>query len=220
MSALGVAPFEVKDCALIALATGAKAQNLRELRDKIMTIDQGSIYYHFWGARLRPSFDDPEYNNDFAAWAKHALHDSKTAERLAIIDPVDYPNLEDLRQEVIEVIEERLYEMEFVPWCGVDEQFNFITSQIVVFDTGRRLVHPRELAAAVPELSRSSVFYHFIEARRRTPGAKDDFSNWLSGFGDEYSDLISMLAQIDPYFPTLTELRDQLAHLFELYFGG
>ena len=70
-------PFAIKDCALVSIATGRRAQNLRELRDNIVTIHPGSIYYHFWGVLLRPSFDDPEYNNDFAVWVRHALNDEK-----------------------------------------------------------------------------------------------------------------------------------------------
>ncbi|MBN2762670.1 MAG: hypothetical protein JXR41_06240, partial [Bacteroidales bacterium] len=63
------------DCALIAIATGEKAQNLRELGDKLRHIHPGCIHYHFWGNLLRPQFDDPEYQNDFAVWASHSLHD-------------------------------------------------------------------------------------------------------------------------------------------------
>jgi len=59
-------PFAVKDCALIAIATGERAHNLRELRDRLETTRPGCIYHHFWGGLLRPSFDDPEYQNDFA----------------------------------------------------------------------------------------------------------------------------------------------------------
>ncbi len=36
---------------------------------------------------LRSSFDVPEYQNDFAAWAWRRLNDSSLVERLAIIDP-------------------------------------------------------------------------------------------------------------------------------------
>ncbi|HSG26894.1 MAG TPA: DUF5752 family protein, partial [Candidatus Krumholzibacterium sp.] len=74
-------PFEIRDCALAAVATGLSAENLKELRSVIRDVDQGSLYYHFWGGLLRPRFDDPEFNNDFAAWARHALHDKVLAER-------------------------------------------------------------------------------------------------------------------------------------------
>jgi hypothetical protein len=212
--------FRVKDCALTAIATGARAQNLRELRDKLLTIHPGSIYYHFWGGLLRPSFVEPEYNNDFAAWSYHGLHDRVLAERLAVIDPTDFANMEDLRQELIEVIEERLDEIEIVPWSKSDQEFYFIRSQIVVIDTHQVIKEPRELVVLIPNLPISSIFYHFIDGRRRTEGNTDDFRAWLSGFKEDYSSLAGDLAEIDPYFSALTELRDQLAEVFRSHFDG
>jgi len=212
-------PFVVKDCALIAIATGEKAQNLRELRDRIKTIDPGSIYYHFWGGRLRPGFDDPEYNNDFASWGRHALHDGKIAERLGAIDPREFASIEDLRLEIIEVIEQRLDESEMVPWSKADEQFNFMTSHIVVFTTKKLMFDPEELSAAIPNMSVGSVFYHFIDAMRRTPDNVDDFREWLSGFNGKYSELCDQIAKLDPYFLTLSQLREQLSQIFKSYFN-
>lgn len=213
-------PFRVRDCALIAMATGRRAQNLRELRDILQTIDESSIYHHFWGNRLRPRFDDPEYQNDFASWAHHELRDGKVAERLGVIDPTVHDTLESLRQELIEVIEERLDETEQVAWSKPDRQFNFLTSTIVVFDTTLRMREPLELVTAVPAMSPSSVFYHVIDARRRTPDSVDDFRSWLSGFDGEYQDLCDEIARPDPFFSSLTELRDQLTRVLTTYFGG
>ena len=208
--------FEIKDCALIAIATGERAQTLRELRDRLEDIDPGCIYYHFWGGLLRPRFADPEFNNDFAAWARHGLHDGRTAERLAVVDPTECEDIEELRREIIEVIEDRLYEDDYVPWCKHDSEFSFITSQIVVFDTGSRLENPADLAEALPHFSTSSVFYHFIDARRRTDYHLDDFSAWLYGVGG-YDDLCERIAAVDPYFSSLTELRGELAEIFSKY---
>jgi hypothetical protein len=212
-------PFEVKDCALAAIATGKHAENLKELRNTILTIQPSSLYYHFWGQLLRPRFDDPEYNNDFAIWARHALHDGILAERLGMIDPVEFPDLEDLRRELVDIIEEHLDSSEIVPWCPTDQQYHFITSQIVVFNTNRTIERPRELVKAVPSMSGSSVFYHFIDARRRTFGNMDDFSAWLFGFKDRHIDLCNLLSTVDPFFSTLSELRQQLTDLFTGYFG-
>ncbi len=213
-------PFSIKDCALVAIATGNKAQNLRELHTSIQTIDPGSIYYHFWGGLLRPRFDDPEYNNDFAAWARHGLHDFVLAERLSVIDPTDFKDTESLRQELLEIIEDRLDELHLIPWSKIDQQFYFIRSQIVVFDISHELKDPRELSIILPNLSVGSVFYHFIDARRRTPNNLNDFCAWLSGFGDKYKILCKELCAVDPYFITLTELRQQLALIFSRYFKG
>ncbi len=211
--------FAIKDCALAAIATGKRAQNLRELRDHLLTVLPDSIYYHFWGGLLRPRFDDPEYNNDFAAWARHGLHDATLAERLGVIDPTDFCDQEALRQEMIDVIEERLDERELIPWSLADQQFHFIRSQIVVFDIHKTIKHPKELVTITPAMSVSSIFYHFIDARRRTPESIDDFRTWLGGLGEKYGDLCAQLGTIDPYFSTLTELRRRLTGLFCTYFG-
>ncbi len=210
-------PFAVKDCALIAIATGERAHNLRELRDRLETTRSGCIYHHFWGGLLRPSFDDPEYQNDFAVWAYHGLHDRFLAERLALIDPTEFADMEELRRELIEIIEERLDENELVPWSSAHQQFHFIRSQIVVFDTRLRLTKPEQLKEYIAHLTVGSIFYHFVDARRRTANRGDDFSEWLKGFGNSYERLLEQIAAIDPYFKSLTELRSQLGQIFEEY---
>ena len=213
-------PFVVRDCALITQATGKRAQNLRELLDRLETIDPGSLYHHFWGGLLRPRFDEPEYNNDFAAWARHALHDWVLAERLTVIDPTHVSDLEEIRQELMEVCEERLDEREVIPWSRRDQQFHFLTSQIVVFDTGLRLDGPAELVELMPRLSRGSVFYHFIDARRRNEMGIDDVRAWLCDVGEPFVALCERLADVDPFFSSLLELRGQLAEIFAAHFGG
>ena len=209
--------FELQDCVIAAIATGKRAQNLRELRNHLLTIHPESIYYHFWGGLLRPSFDDPEYQNDFAVWAYHGLNDRFLAERLALIDPTEFANMEGLRRELIEVIEERLDENELVPWSSAHQQFHFIRSQIVVFDTRLRLTKPEQLKEYIAHLTVGSIFYHFVDARRRTAHKNDDFSEWLMGFGDTYDELLDQIASLDPYFKSLTELRSQLGEIFKEY---
>lgn len=213
-------PFAIKDCALIQIAAGVRAQNVRELRDRLLTVQASCIDYHFWGGLLRPSFDDPEYANDFAAWARHGLHDQKLAERLGMIDPVDFPDIELLRREVIGVLEERIDEGEYLTWAKPEHQFQFIRSQIVVFDTGRELSRPEDLAAAIPAMSAGSVYYHFVDARRRPPLRTDDFRAWLAGFDEDYGALRDALAGVDPYFNTLVELRQELARIARRHLEG
>lgn len=204
-------PFAVKDCAIIAIATGKKAWTCRELLDTLRAIDGGSIYYHFWGGLMQPRFEEREFNNDFAGWAAHSLNDAPLAERMAMVDPTAYGDIEALRQELVELVEERMDEEEGLQWARALAPFGFIRSQIVVFDTGRRLASADDLAAAVPSFSAGSIFYHFIDARRRSPAHVDDFRYWLSEFGDICLTGIERLAAIDPYFQTLTELRLQIA---------
>ncbi len=213
-------PFVIKDCALVQIATGVRAQNLRELRDRLLAVHPGCIDYHFWGGLLRPSFDDPEYSNDFASWARHGLHDNKLAERLGMIDPAGFTDIEALRRELTDVLEQRIDEGEYLTWAKPEQQFQFIRAQIVVFDTGRILARPPELVAALPAMSAGSIYYHFVEARRRPPLRIDDFRSWLSRYGDAYSALGNALAEVDPYFTTLTDLRKELSRVVGRHLGA
>jgi len=209
--------FAIKDCALLTIATGKKATTLKELQNHLSTIDPDSIYLHVWGSQLESQFEVREYNNHFASWARRGLHDDTLAERLAMVAPNEYADLEELRQEFLEVIAERLEEKEYLHWVLATEPFEFIRSTIVVFDTAKRVEQPEELIDLIPHLSTSSIFYHFIDARRRLPINQDDFRYWLTCWGDRYAELNHHLAAIDPYFNGLTTIRQQLANAFERY---
>jgi len=209
------APFRVKDCSIIRISTGLRAQNLRELLVGLRQAPSSSLYHHFWGRLLEPTFEELEYPNDFAAWAARGLNDRAVAERLGTIDPSDFHDLEDLRQAVVETIEARLDESEMVPWARADAMFYFVWSQLVVFETPRCIERPEALAAAVAQCAPSSIFYHFIDARRRPPMGENDFALWLSGFGERYQPAVDALHSIDPYMNSLLELRRHIALALE-----
>lgn len=207
----GPAPFEVKDCALIRLSTGLRAQNLREFLFHLRQTPAASIYHHFWGRFLDPTFDEPEYGNDFSGWAARGLNDRALAERLAAIDPGEHEDLESLRQTVIDAVEARLDESEMVPWAKVDQQFCFIWSQMIIFGTGRTALTPEELGGMINSLSTGSIFYHFLDARRRPPLGDDDFTRWLRGFTPHWDSACQALRSIEAHLTTLPELRSRVA---------
>jgi hypothetical protein len=213
-------PFFIKDAALIALATGERARNLRELARLLRDIDPNSLYYHFWGGLLRPRFDNPEYHNDFAIWIAHSLRDKALAERLSVIDPVTIGTIEALRERLLDLIEERLDETEFPLWARRDDQFEFIRFQVVIFETPVAVVDPADFVRVLPEVSLGSIFYHFVEARRRNQNDIDDFRNWLAAFGDGYAELGTAISSIPPYFSSLSRLRSELSSAFENYFAA
>lgn len=218
MSGNDITPFHVKDCALLRIATGTRAQNLKELGEKLRTVHTESIHYHCWGRKLRSGFEDPEYNNDFASWAHLSLHDDALAERLSVIDPSHSSDPESLRRELIDVIDNRLYETEIAPASRQDEQFHFVSAQTVVFDTGQVIQSPEELRGVIPDLSDGSIFYHFIDAIRRTPGKTDDFSAWLSHCGNSYEELSDRISRIEPYFLNMREIRESLDSIVNGFF--
>ncbi len=210
--------FVVKDCTLVQISTGIKAQSMRDLREGIAQVDPDCIYYHFWGNKVAPSFEEHEYNNDFARWVKKELNDILLAEKLAVVDPSEYESIEDLREELIDIIDHRLDELDFPPVSKYDRQFHFIKGFVVVFDTYRRIKEPRDMCIEIPKMSVGSIFYHFIDARRRNESGLDDFRLWLLDKGDEYASLVKRISEIDPFFKPLTDIREELASLFRDFF--
>ncbi len=204
-------PFKVKDCALITRMGGVEsAVNLRELRDRISSCPIESIFHHFCETFIRPTFDDPEFRNDFAVWSARSLRDRVLAERLGVINPYKLESFEALRELVLDILDERLSELVYIPWVPRGEDFRFMRSVTVVFDTGLTLETVDDLITQLPNMSYSSIYYHFIEARRRTPDKVDDFTEWLSDFGSGTEELQHILKTVDFYYLTLPELKKTL----------
>ncbi len=206
-----VSPFVVCDCALIAsMGNVQPAMNLRELLHRVQICQQECLFHHFFETVLRPSFDDPEFRNDFAAWVGRVLRDRALAERLGAINPYEFTDLEELRTYTCDIIETRLSELNMIPWAPRGQELQFMKAYTVVFDSGIRIASPDQLQDALPKLTLSAIYYHFVEAYRRKPVGTDDFSFWLSRFGDNYARAVQELQLIDFYFLTLPELKQEI----------
>lgn len=203
-------PFALHDCAMLVMTTKLQAQDLREFRDGLRQAPESSLYHHFWGRLLSPEFDEPEYSNDFASWAFHGLGEKALAERLSVINPSTYPDMESLREELIEVVEVVLDESPEASHARADHLFYFTHAQLVVFDTGIRMDDPVALAEVAPSIPTSSIYYHFIDARRRTEDRADDFTRWLLAWGAD-SVVCAQLGALDPFFSSLSEIRREVA---------
>ncbi len=208
-------PFAIKDCALVTLSVGRTAHNLRDLRDRIAEVPATCIWHHFYETLLRPMFDDPEYRNDFARWARRHLHDTTLAERLAIVDPMDFETVEHLRHHLVDLVDDRLAETTMVGTVTPGHEFHFLRSQVVTLDTGLRANSPEELGALIPRLPTGSIFFHFVEAIRRPPIGRDDFSAWMERWEPDYAVIHQRLAAIDIQYWSLSELRRHIAACFE-----
>ncbi len=207
-------PFEIKDCALLTRMSGLPAAvNLRELRDRIASCHRDVLYHHFCETPLTPSFDLPDYRNDFAVWAKWRLGDDVLAERLGMVDPYSFETMEDLRAATLEIIDERLSEVTMVPWARPGHELYLMQAVTIVFDTGDRITHPDELADAIGRITNSSIYFHVLEARRRNTPREDDFSAWLRSGEEDWSHYIRAIESIDVTFFTLPELRRKLIEL-------
>jgi hypothetical protein len=203
--------FIVRECTLLTRMSGIKeAVNLRELRDRVAACGENVLYHHFCETLLRPTFDYPDYHNDFAVWTKLYLGDRVLEERLGILDPYTIGSLEDLRGTMLDIIDGRLSELPVNPVVSKGNEFYFLEATTLVFETGVVIEEPSQLPAKIASMTNGSIFYHFIEARRRTPGCSDDFSEWLVQFGDAGDRYAKTLCSVDFSFLTLAEMRKLL----------
>lgn len=205
--------FAIKDCALIVrMGDQPPAMNLRELREGVNRCSDQSLHHHFYETLLRSTFDDPDYRNDIAVWCKHSLHDLPLAERIGLINPYDFLSLEKLRTEVLDIIDERLHEVPYVPWVPRGLEFRFQRAVTVVFNTNMKIKKVNDLPRALYRMTTSSLYYHFLEARRRPPIGIDDFTSWLNQFEDPVArSIMVFLKKIDFNFMNLRQLQHLLS---------
>jgi len=203
--------FIVRDCTLLTRMSGVReAVNLRELRERVAVCGENVLYHHFCETLLRPTFDYPDYHNDFAVWTKLNLDDRVLGERLGILDPYSGGSLEDLRGTMLDILDQRLSELPINPAVSQGSEFYFLEATTAIFETGDVIEEPSQLPAKIAGMTNGSIFYHFIEARRRTPGCSDDFTNWLSQFGEAGDSYAKTLCSVDFSFLTLAEMRKLL----------
>jgi len=217
MSETIVDPFEIKDCSILSVSMGKHAINVKELFTQLLSVDADSIYFHFWGKSLRTSFSTPEFNNDFAQWINDQIHDRALAEKLSILEPHDYTNIDDLRQEMLDIIQSALESNQVLMYTNAQEPFYFLKHSMVVFSTNKLIHYPKEFCDIIPNLSYGSLYFHFIDARRRTPNHRDDFSNWIALF-EGFDDLVDMIINVDPFYMSLSKLKEKILTIFIRFF--
>lgn len=206
-------PFSVMDCGLARCATGRSCSNLRELLDAVRTVPEAVLEHHMLRCALDDHFELYEFPNDLARWCWETLGDRLLGEQIAIIDPRRCGTLSNLRRAIIDVLEERLWSLDRVPWCRPGLELHLIESRLIAFDTGERVNHPAALAETIARIPLRSLYYHVHEAYRRTGGQSDDFSAWLESGGTD-GEFISQLRAIDFYFLNLNQLRTALLDVF------
>jgi hypothetical protein len=205
--------FALFDCNLARCATGRTCSNLRELLDSIKTTSDAALEHHMMRCALDDHFELYEFPNDLARWCWDALGDDVLAEELGLIDPYQQASIASLRDTLVNVIEERLWESERLPSCRPGRELHFIESSLLAYDTGERFTTPTALAEALPKMPLRSLFYHVHEARRRTSGRSDDFSDWLERYGADAA-LVARVRSVDFYFLNLNQLRTEFIDAF------
>lgn len=212
-------PFWFSECFLMPMPIGKQAINLRELYDILQEVGESVHYYHLMQSRLAITQAVVEYPNDFALWAATALQDTKLAEKLSSFDPFDYDDIGEVRQAVLDILEEYLWDLHHVPWTRPGYEFHFCEASMVVIRQEIPAANLKEFCLALQKVGLDSVYYHFFEARHRLGMRQiDDFSYWIdTNFG--LPGLVADIRNIDIYFYTLKEIRDTLLRLINRHLG-
>ena len=206
-------PFSVFECSIARRATGRVCTNLRELLEAVRTMPDAVLEHHTIRCALEDHFELHEFPNDLARWCWSTLGDNVLGEQLGLIDPYILISTAALRETIVNLIEERLWHLERVPWCRTGYELHLVESRLIAFDTGERINTPMELLDAIERMTVRSLFYHMHEARRRNAGRTDDFSLWLETCEADPA-LIARIRAIDFYFLNLKQLRRELVAAF------
>ncbi|MCU0225108.1 MAG: DUF5752 family protein [Acidobacteria bacterium] len=209
------APFRFCDYEGLAMPTGQRASNLRELLEIVRNAPLEALHHHLYRSQLRQRFEAWDFPNDFASWAAIALEDRVLAEKLSALDPFAATNLEAARRALEDVMEEHLDGLTFVPWGRPGAEFHLSSGLYFALPGDREAWTPLELRHHLAEVPLNSLYYHFHEARLRGPGDdSDDFSRWIEGqFGQ--LPLVDAFRRIDFFFYGLAELRARLIGLLD-----
>lgn len=205
-------PFHFNEFLKIIRPTGQKAQSLRELLGILLTADSDIIFHHMYRGYLRYSPQLWDYPNDFARWAAYGLGSPILAEMLANINPFEHENIDVVRQKIVDVIEDFIWENQYIPPVRPGFEFHFERSTGIILPTHR---YTRTLAQFCDALARtgvSVVYYHFFESRIRLGENRDDFSNWID-LNFDLPELVSSIRRIDFYLNSLEDLRRRLIAL-------
>lgn len=212
-------PFSFHECFLMSMPLGRRVVNLRELLEDLREIDESVLFYHLVQSRLALGQPAVEYPNDFALWAANALQDSKLAEKLSSFDPFEYPNLGLVRQAVVDVLEEYLWDLPVVPWARAGLEFHFCKASAVVMHSLIAAQTLQEFCGGLTQVGLDSIYYHFFEARWRLGELKsDDFSYWIET-NFELPELVKAIRDLDVYFFSLKEVRETLLGLIHQHLG-
>lgn len=203
-------PFEFIGCVELRQMLGRVAWDERDLLAGIEEVPADSIHYHTHSSFLRSRYLVTPYPNDFATWAAIQVRDRVLGERLAVIDPFDYGDLEQLRAELVSIIDDHLVSLQSVPRIVFGEPFDFMHSTIIEVPTKLSARTLQEFSDTISQVDLSVVYYHFF--KRIQDRQVMDPAVW---FEKELHlpDLAAQVRQLNPYVSSLEGLRTKLVAL-------
>lgn len=199
--------FEFRQCATILKPTGKRAGNLQELKDALRAVSDECIFHHTYQYFLKEHI--LEYTNDFAHWVGESLEERSLAEMLSNVDPYESETIDELRNTLIQVIEQYLDEAPPPRDALPGDEFYFNETVSIVFPVGIRVRNLAEFFIAMQHVDLGSIYYHFYEARIRVRDRVDDFSRWMQDSLLKEG-LAARIGAIDPFMHDVEGIRKHI----------
>lgn len=200
------APFDFVGCSELQELLGKQANDEKRLVELLEEVPLDSVYFHTHSFFLRHRYFAGTYANDFAQWVATQVRDLVLGERLAVVDPFEFQNLEELREEIISIIDDHLSRASVVPRVMFGKPFHFSQSRIIEVPTDVQVGTLREFRDVLSDVDVSAIYFHMFEARVRLPRQENDFSSWIDkslGLGE----LAGRMRAMNPYAGSLERFR-------------
>ncbi len=208
------APFYFNSAAHLLRIGREKVSSLSELLDALRTCPDDSIFQHTFQTLQEHHFIREGFTNDFAHWAFAACNEVGLAERLAGVDVREFTSITQLRNRLIEIVDDYLGRNPRARDRAALEPFYFCASALVVIPTplvARNLV---EFADGLQRVSIHAIYFHFIDARLRLKLNSNDFSVWLEDELD-LGHVADRINHIDIYTSTLQDVRRKILRIID-----
>lgn len=179
-------PFGFVSCMELRESLGKRAQDIPRLLEIIEEAPADSIYYHTHSYYLRHPYTQELYPNDFATWAARHAQDLVLGERLGVVDPFDFDDIETVRTELVSIIGDHMDHAKGYVSTRAAEPFEFIRSHVIEVDLHIEAATLQEFRDELSRVEIGAVYNHICEARMRKRRPSGDFVAWLtspSGLG-------------------------------------
>lgn len=207
-------PFYFNSAAHLLQIGREKAHCLKELLEAIRLCPDASIFQHTFQTLEEHHFIREGFSNDFAHWAFAACNEVELAERLSGLDVREFTSIQDLREQLVRVMEGYLEKNPKAATRPAMEPFYLMAADLVVIPTPYVARNLGEFADGLRQVSIHSIYYHYIDARLRLKLNTNDFSVWLEQELD-LGQAGDRLNQIDIYTSTLEGVRRSILKVIE-----
>jgi len=206
---MGVKPFVFKAELWIPQFTGIKVRSIKDFIQTLKIIDKFSIFYHMYINIFNYHNLPVYYTNSFAHWF-YKNNYLLLAEKISIIDPIEYYDLEELRKDLVQILEKNYNKVmdkdDLVP-------FYFIKADRCILECEKKAHNLEEFIEGIKASSINSLFYHLVTSKIQNRSRVNDYTAWLINIGEAKK--AEEINKLDLYAINLYEIKKEIIKILE-----